>query len=148
VKLEDGDKVVTAKLVGDETGVMLASRGGHLIHFPLDSVNILAGVGKGVIGIKLDDDDECLGAALVNDARRYETNRIVVETESGKPQEFGPLAIKTQNRGGKGEKPGQRTKFARIIPPPIELVNWDEVDGKAPKKDSEKNGDGQPSLFP
>ena len=32
-----------------------------------------------------------------------------------------------------------RTNFARIVPPPIELVNWDEVEGKAPKK--EKNGE-------
>jgi DNA gyrase subunit A len=83
----------------------------------------------------------------VNDARRYEANRIVVETESGKPQEFGPLAIKSQNRGGKGDKPFVRTKFARVLPPAIELVNWEEVDGKAPKKAGETNGDGQGSLF-
>jgi DNA gyrase subunit A len=148
VKLEEGDQVTMARLVGDETGAMLASRGGHLIHFPIDQANILAGVGKGVIGIKLGESDESLGGALVNDARRYETNRIVLETEAGKPQEFGPLAIKSQNRGGKGEKPGVRTKFARVVPPPIALVNWDEVDGKAPKaKDSEKASDGQGHLF-
>jgi DNA gyrase subunit A len=144
VKLDNGDKVVMAKLVADEPGVMLASRGGHLIHFPLEQVNILAGVGKGVMGIKLDD-DECIGGALVNESRRYETNRIVVETETGKEQEFGPLAIKSQNRGGKGERPGTRTKFSRVVPPPIELVNWDEVEGKAGKKEPEKGGNA--SLF-
>jgi DNA gyrase subunit A len=148
VKLEEGDRVVMARLVTDETGLMLASRGGHLIHFPIDQVNVLAGVGKGVIGIDLEDADECIGGALVNDARRYEANRLVVETESGKPQEFGPLAIKSQKRGGKGTKPGVRTKFARVLPPAIELVNWEEVDGKAPKKTGEANGDGQGSLFP
>jgi DNA gyrase subunit A len=148
VKLEAGDRVVMARLVGDETGVMLASRSGHVIHFPADQVNILAGVGKGVIGIKLADDDECVGGTLVNDARRYETNKLVVETESGKPQEFGPLAIKSQNRGGQGSKPGVRTKFARVIPPPIELVNWEEIDGGKPKaKDAEKNGNGHGGLF-
>jgi DNA gyrase subunit A len=147
VKLEEGDKVVMAKLVGDETGVMLASRGGHLIHFPIEQANVLVGVGKGVIGIKLEPGDDAIGGALVNDARRYETNRIVLETESGKPQEFGPLAIKSQNRGGKGEKPGVRTKFARVVPPPIVLVNWDEVDGKAPRKEADKNGDTQVALF-
>jgi DNA gyrase subunit A len=141
-KLDDGDKVVLAKLVRDEEGVILCTYGGRLIHFPLDQVNVLAGVGKGVIGIKLEDDDVCLGGALVNDARRYETNRIVVETESGKEQDFGPLAVKSQNRGGKGDKPGVRTKFVRVIPPPIDLVNWEEVDGKAPKA---RDGDG--SLF-
>ena len=147
VKLEEGDKVVLVKLVADETGVILASRGGHLIHFPLDQVNVLAGVGKGVIGIELDD-DECIGGALVNDTRRYDTNKVVVETESGKPQEFGPLAMKSQKRGGKGTKPGQRTKFARVVPPPIELVNWDEVDGKVTKpKDDKPTAEGNGTLF-
>ena len=42
-------------------------------------------------------------------------------------------------RKRKGERPGSRTKFARVVPPPIELVNWDEVEGKTPKaaKDGE-----------
>jgi DNA gyrase subunit A len=142
-KLEEGDRVALVRLVGDETGVMLASAQGRLIHFPLKEVNILAGVGKGVIGIKLEPGDECIGGALVNDARRYETNKIVVETESGKTQDYGPGAIKSQSRGGKGEKPGVRTKFGRVVPPPIALVNWEEVDGKAPKKDA----DGQGTLF-
>jgi DNA gyrase subunit A len=147
VRLEEADKVVMARLVKDEPGVMLASRSGHVIHFPLDQVNVLAGVGKGVIGIKLDPGDECVGGALVNEHRRYEANKVVVETESGKTQEFGPLAVKTQNRGGKGEKPGVRTKFARVVPPAIELVNWDEVEGKAPKKDANGNGHGNGVLF-
>ena len=126
-KLEPGDKAVMAQLVGDQTGVMLASSGGHLIHFPIDQVNILSGVGKGVIGIKIDGDDVCVGGVVVGG--RFD--KLVMETENGKEQEFGPGAIKCQNRGGKGEKPGVRTKFARVVPPPIELVNWDEVEGKA-----------------
>ena len=142
VKLEDGDRVVMARLSEDETGVILGSREGRLIHFPLKEVNILAGVGKGVIGIKLEPADECIGGALVTDARRYETNKIVVETDSGKPQEFGPGAIKSQARGGKGDKQGVRTKFARVVPPPIALVNWEEVDGKKPK-----DGHDDVSLF-
>jgi len=32
------------------------------------------------------------------------------------------------------------------VPPPIELVNWDEIDGNGKKaKDAEKNGNG--TLF-
>ena len=146
VKLEGGDKVVMVRLVRDEEGVMLATRRGHLIHFPLTQVIILSGVGKGVIGIKLEGDDECLGGVLVGG--RFA--KLVVENENGKPQEYGPGAIKSQNRGGKGEKPGVRTKFTRVVPPPIELVNWDEADGKSPPRVREvekppEKGDG--SLF-
>jgi DNA gyrase subunit A len=119
---------------------MLASAGGHLIHFPVEQVNVVSGAAKGVIGIKLDAGDECVGGVLVGG--RFD--KLQLETEAGKAQEFGPGAIKSQNRGGKGEKPGVRTKFARVMPPPIELVNWDEVDGKAPKKDADK-GDGSVS---
>src|SRR5690606_35994778 len=43
-KPEAGEKVVMVRLVASETGMMLASRGGHVIHFPLDEVNVLAGV--------------------------------------------------------------------------------------------------------
>jgi DNA gyrase subunit A len=137
VNVADG-KAVMAKLISDEESVMLGSRRGHLIHFPIDQVNILSGAGKGVMGIKLSDDDECLGGVLVGG--RF--TKLVVETESGKTQDFGPGAIKIQNRGGKGEKPGARTNFARLIPPPIELVNWDLVEDKAakPSKNSHSNG--------
>jgi DNA gyrase subunit A len=140
VKLDAGDRAVMVKLVGGETGVMLASAGGHLIHVPVEQVNVVSGPAKGVMGIKLDADDECVGGVLVGG--RFD--KLQLETEAGKEQEFGPGAIKSQNRGGKGEKPGVRTKFARVLPPPIELVNWDEVDGKAPRRGGEagENGNG------
>lgn len=136
VKLDTGDKVVLVKLVGDETGVMLATRGGHLIHFAVDEANILAGVGKGVIGIKLTEGDVCIGGVLVGG--RFD--KLVLETESGRTQEFGPGAIKLQHRGGTGAKPGVRTKFTRVVPAAIDLVNWDEVEGKA------KPGPARPSV--
>ncbi|MFO0825851.1 MAG: DNA topoisomerase (ATP-hydrolyzing) [Gemmataceae bacterium] len=126
VKLDASDRVVMAKLVGDETGVMLAARSGHLIHFPVDEVSILAGVGRGVVGIKMDEGITCVGGVLVGG--RFD--KIVLETEKGTNQEFGPGAIKSQKRGGMGAKPGERTRFARVVPAGIELVNWDEVEGK------------------
>ena len=135
VKLDDGDKAVMAKLVGGETGVMLASAGGHLIHFSIDSVNVVSGAAKGVLGIKLEG-DQCVGGVLVGG--RFD--KMQLETEAGKVQEFGPGAIKVQNRGSKGEKPGVRTKFVRVLPPPIELVNWDEIDGKVPRKSADADG--------
>src|SRR5262249_27249493 len=57
VRLEEGDKVVMAAVLRDEESIFLASQSGHVIHFPLEEINILSGVGKGVIGIKLHKDD-------------------------------------------------------------------------------------------
>ena len=136
VKLDTGDKVVLVKLVHDESGVMLATRGGHLIHFAVEEANILSGVGKGVMGIKLTEGDVCIGGVLVGG--RFD--KLVLETESGRTQEFGPGAIKIQHRGGTGAKPGVRTRFNRVLPAPIELVNWDEVEGKA------KPGSAKPTV--
>ena len=129
----DGGKVVMVTLHAEETGAMLATEGGRLIHFPLAEVTLLGGVGKGVMGIKLDEGDRVIGGALVTDGRVNDLNRIVIETESGKTQEYTPKGTKAVGRGGKGEKPGLRTNFSRVIPQPIELVNWDEVEGKTQK---------------
>jgi DNA gyrase subunit A len=149
VKLDEGDRAVMARLVRDEDGVMLASRNGYVIHFPVEQVNILSGVGKGVMGIKLDDGDACLGGTLVMTHRRNDANRLGVETESGRAEFFTPERPKSQNRAGKGDKPWARTKFARVLPPAIELVNWDEVEEKAEKKaaHAEKNGESKKGLF-
>ena len=148
-KPDVGDKVVMVKLVGDETGVMLASRNGHVIHFPIEEVNVLSGVGKGVIGIKLNDGDQCIGGTLVTDGKRNEGNRIVLEMDNGKTDEYTPERPKKQARGGKGEKYRTRVDFVKVVPPPIELANWDEVEGKVEKKakETEKNGDAPGTLF-
>jgi DNA gyrase subunit A len=131
-KLEAGDKIVLVRLVGQEDGVMLATTGGYVTHFPLDQVSILAGVGRGVVGIKLEPEDQCLGGVLVGG--RFD--KLMIETESGKTQDFGPVAVKSRNRGAKGDKPGQRTRFNRVLPLPIELTDWDAVEGKKPKDDT------------
>jgi DNA gyrase subunit A len=126
VKVEEGDKVVMARLVGDEESVMLATAGGYVTHFEMDQVTILSGVGRGVFGIKLEPEDDCIGGVLVGG--RFD--KLVLETESGKTQEFGGGAVKIRNRGAKGDKPGVRTRFSRVVPPPIELTDWEAVEGK------------------
>src|SRR6202042_928621 len=53
VKLTDGDRVVMAQVLRPaDKSLFLVSQGGHILHFALDEINLLSGVGKGVIGIK------------------------------------------------------------------------------------------------
>ena len=49
------------------------------------------------------------------------------------------------SRGGKGFEAVKRTWFVRVVPPPIELVDWDQVEGreKPKEKAAERNGDGK-----
>jgi DNA gyrase subunit A len=123
VRLGEGDKVVLVQLVRGEKTIFLASADGHVIHFPIEEINILAGVGKGVIGIKLEDDDTCLGGALI----RNQNDCMIVETTGGKKLEFHG-SRETTSRGGKGFEAVKRSSFVRVIPPAIQLVNWEEME--------------------
>jgi len=142
VKLEEGDKVVFVQLVGEEGSVMLATRGGRIIHFAIEEANILAGVGKGVIGIKLDADDEVIGGGLIGSSR---FDKLVVEASNNKPYDCGPVAYPRQARGGRGGEVVKRLSLVRVIPLPIELTDWDVVEGKAKPREKEPGGNG--TLF-
>jgi DNA gyrase subunit A len=56
--------------------------------------------------------------------------------------EFGRMKYEVTSRGGKGHEAVKRTSFVRVVPPPIELVDWDVVEGKgeAKEKKAEANG--------
>jgi DNA gyrase subunit A len=144
-RLEEGDRVVLVAIPTSEHKTMfLASAAGHVIHFPISDVNVLAGVGKGVIGIKLADDDRCLGGAMI----RNQADAMIVETSGEKSLEFyGSREV--VSRAGKGFKAVTRTKIERVLPTTIDLVNWEQFeDGKAngngKTKDPHRNGK---SLF-
>jgi DNA gyrase subunit A len=148
VKLNEGDRVVLVTIPHNEKTIYLASADGHVIHFAIDEINVLSGVGKGVMGIKLNAGDTCLGGALMGG--RFD--KFVLETSGGKTMEFGPAKYEVTSRGGKGHEAVKRTNFVRVVPHPIELVDWEQIEGKNggknghKEKGTEKNGE-QPSLF-
>jgi DNA gyrase subunit A len=144
LKLNDGDRVVVVWLPKDEKTIYLASSNGHVIHFAIDDVNILAGVGKGVMGIKLEEGDTCIGGALMGG--RFD--KLVLETSGGRTMEFGRNKYDVTSRGGKGFEAVKRTTFTRVVPPPIELVNWEEMEGKhGETATNTSNTKGQRHLF-
>jgi DNA gyrase subunit A len=132
-RLNEGDRVALATVIKDEESIFLASAEGHVIHFPIGQINILAGVGKGVMGIKLEEDDTCLGGALISERN----TKLVMETANGNTLDFRGDKYELTSRAGKGFEAVKRTTFVRVVPPPIELVDWDEIEGK---KNGEKNG--------
>jgi DNA gyrase subunit A len=137
VRVGDGDRAVLATVPRDEDSMFLASRDGHVVHFPLAEVNILSGAGKGVLGIKLQGDDICLGGALCGS--RFDA--LVVETTGGIRKEIRRGAYPATHRGGKGYEIVRRADLVRVMPPPIELVDWEQVDaGKPAAKPPERNG--------
>jgi DNA gyrase subunit A len=146
VRLSDGDKVVMAAVPRDEETMFLASRSGHVIHFPIDEVNVLSGAGKGVLGIKLSDDDACLGGALIGS--RFDA--LKVETTGGRILEQHRGAHPPTHRGGKGYEAVKRADLVRVVPPEIVLVDWEQVEGgvagNGKHRENGKAGNGK-SLF-
>jgi DNA gyrase subunit A len=144
VKLDPGQRVVAVHLVRPEDqSVLLATRWGYLIHFPLEEVPVLSSVGKGVRGIKLGLGDECLGGILLPPGRR---ERLTVLTESGKTQEFYGETVPLQKRGGLGIKPGLRTRFTAVLPPELVPVHWDELEART--KDQHASKENKESKEP
>ncbi|HMO34512.1 MAG TPA: DNA gyrase C-terminal beta-propeller domain-containing protein, partial [Gemmatales bacterium] len=117
---------------------MLCSLEGRVIHFPISEIPVLAGVGKGVMGIKLDEGDLVLGGALI----RNQNDLLSVETSGGKTMDFyGSREL--VSRAGKGFEAVKRTSFTRVLPAPISLVNWEQFETPA----AEKNGKLKGNLF-
>lgn len=137
-RLDDGDRVILVAIPRGEKNMMLASAEGRVLQFPIAEINILAGVGKGVIGIKLQDGDTCLGGTLLSD----QVDRMQVETSNGTIQDFRGEKYEVTSRAGKGFEAIKRGGFTRVVPPPIQLVDWEEIEGK---KEVGRNGQG--TLF-
>jgi hypothetical protein len=96
-----------------------------------------------VQGIKLEGGDVCLGGALISNRR----DALTVETAGGKTMEFRRGAHPPTGRGGKGFQAVKRTTFTKVVTPAIELVDWDDLEGRDERpKRAETNGE-QKSLF-
>jgi len=158
-RLNEGEKVVLAKVLGQfkwtegkkhkvvEESMFLVSEDGHVIHFPIEEVNVLSGAGRGVIGIKLSDDDKCIGGAVVSS--RF--TKMDVETSGGQVRELGGGKA-TVSRGGSGYQEVKRTQFVRIKTPPIDLTDWEALElalgektangknGKHPERNGKHSG--------
>jgi DNA gyrase subunit A len=76
-------------------------------------------------------DDQVIGGALLTHAR----DCLHVLTTAEKEMVFGQVKYAITSRGGKGVRTSHRSGFARIIRPPIELVDWAKFEiqnGKSP----------------
>ena len=101
--------------------VALASEKGRGILFKIDEVPILAGPGRGVLGLKLAGDDRLVGAMLFG---KEEKRAAVLTLETSKGTEHTVTRrYAVVGRGGKGFEMIKRERFVKALPPEIELVD-------------------------
>lgn len=100
--IREDDRVITVRLTNGRNEIVIANRDGRAIRFHEDAVRTMGRMATGVIGMRLDDeDDEVIGMVCINDPQK-ETIMVVSEQGYGKRSDIEDY--RTTNRGGKGVK--------------------------------------------
>jgi DNA gyrase subunit A len=126
MRLKDGAKVVGAGVVqGDET-VIGASTNRRALLCTVDEINYLSGPGRGVLLMKLDDDDQLLGIKLAT----TDQDTLTVKTSMGGEQRINTAKYETTSRGGRGREVIKRGALTEVV--------LDEVSAPEPLEASTK----------
>ncbi len=99
IVLDEGDELVGAKVVDKNAKhLLIASHLGIFIKFPLEDVREIGRTTRGVIGIKLNENDFVVGAVVISD----DSNKLLSVSENGLGKQTLAEAYREQSRGGKG----------------------------------------------
>ena len=99
INLKDDDEVIGVRLTDGEDNVVLVTRKGMCITFDEKDVRSVGRVSQGVIGIRLDQDDEVIGMeSIISNSKS--TLLAITENGFGKRTELDEYRV--QIRGGKG----------------------------------------------
>ncbi len=115
-KPADRHSVVGVTLVRGKETVLAISADCHAMVCAVSDVNYLSGPGKGVLLIKLNDDDRLIGFK----ASTGDRDLMVVETNRGAQKTISTAKYRVTARGGKGTEIQKNGKIARIVPDPVE----------------------------
>ncbi|MFP6204966.1 DNA topoisomerase (ATP-hydrolyzing) subunit A [Helicobacter pylori] len=99
IVLDEGDELVSAKVVDKNAKhLLIASHLGIFIKFPLEEVREIGRTTRGVIGIRLNENDFVVGAVVISD----DGNKLLSVSENGLGKQTLAEAYREQSRGGKG----------------------------------------------
>jgi DNA gyrase subunit A len=125
---EGAEVVGVGKGSGKEIAIC-ATKQRRALLAPVDDINYLSGPGKGVVLIKLDDDDAVVGFIVAKDKKQA----LVLESSAGGERTVSASEYKPTGRGGKGHEVMKRGQLVRAVPATPE---------PPPPFDSNKNGGG------
>jgi DNA gyrase subunit A len=97
IKLDEGDKLVSALLTSGKDEVVLISRRGQALRTHEDHVRPMGRSSRGVTGMKLGDDDELTGLLRVDDSEKM---LILSEYGFGKRVDFSEFSSHGRGTGG------------------------------------------------
>ena len=121
ITLKDEDELISVKLTDGEDNVVLVTRNGMCITFDEKDVRPIGRTAQGVIGIRIDEDDEVIGMESIIRGGKA-TLLAITENGFGKRTELDEYRV--QIRGGKG------VITYKITPKTGKLVGVKVVDGR------------------
>jgi DNA gyrase subunit A len=122
MRLEAGDEVVYVGLKKKGAYVACVSVSGRALICDAEEVTLLAGPGKGVHLIKLEEGDLLVGAQLLY----RKSDALIVEKESGTEFRVSVEKYKPVSRAGKGHALFQRGSVAKVVLPQPEVPSLPE----------------------
>ena len=99
ITLKDNDELISVELTDGQDNVVLVTRKGLCITFEEKEVRPIGRISQGVIGIRIDEDDEVIGMESIV-AGSKSTLLAITENGFGKRTELDEYRV--QLRGGKG----------------------------------------------
>ena len=133
-KVAEGDEIVGVQPAGGaKTRDILAvvTVGGRALLCQANEVAELAGPGRGVTVIKVDEGDAVAGFGVGRDGA---DEIIIAETEGGKKIPLGPGHDEVVGRGGKGRPVSKRSRIVKVTPAGSEDDQGGNSGGKGPGK--------------
>ena len=99
ITLKDDDELISVKLTDGQDNVVLVTRNGLCITFDEKDVRPIGRTAQGVIGIRIDEDDEVIGMESVVTGGKA---TLLAITENGFGKRTETEEYRVQQRGGKG----------------------------------------------
>ena len=118
----DGAEIVGVSLATGNETVIAVTREARAMLCAASEINFLAGPGKGVILLKVADDDRVLGFV----ASKGDRDLLTVETSRGAEQTVSTGKYEVTGRGGKGRELMQRGQFTRVVTAAAVVQGWSE----------------------
>lgn len=119
VGLEDGDKLVSARITDGSQDVMLFASSGKAIRFDENDARSMGRTAKGVRGMRLGDDDQIKSLVVIED----DVREILIACENGFGKRTFIEEFNKQGRGGNGviaiktsERNGALVRATKIDP--------------------------------
>ncbi|QIA26139.1 DNA gyrase subunit A [Thermaerobacter sp. PB12/4term] len=97
LSLDPGDELVAVQLTDGRGDVLLLTRQGQAIRFPVAEVRTMGRTARGVMGIRLEEGDEVVGMEVADDEAH-----LLVITDRGYGKRTPVREFRAQGRGGKG----------------------------------------------